>query len=60
MIKHLIDSSEYEEVQLQVLFYEKFLAKLLEIFDNSSHEEKIRNAKSVVLDVLIYCAKQQM
>jgi len=60
VIKHLIDSSEYEEVQLQVLFYEKFLGKLLEIFDHSSNEEKIRNAKSVVLDVLIYCCKQQM
>jgi len=60
VIKHLIDSSEYEEVQIQVLFYEKFLAKLLEIFDINSTEEKIRNAKSVVLDVLIYCCKQQM
>lgn len=59
-MKHLIDASEPDENPLQGLFYEKFLIKLIEVFDKPSNEEKIKNAKSVVLDLLIYCAKQQM
>ena len=60
VIKHLIDNSSFDENPIQILFYKKFLMKLLEIFDKQSNEERIKNAKTVVLDLLIYCAKQQM
>lgn len=60
VIKHLIDASDNEENPIQMLFYEKFMMKLLETFDKPSNEERLNNAKSVVIDLLIYCAKQQM
>ena len=34
--------------------------KVLEVFDKPSNEERIKNSKTVILDLLIYCAKQQM
>jgi len=49
-----------EENKLQKLFYEHYLEKIIQIFESFSNEEYIESGQSVALDLLIYCAKQQL
>ncbi len=45
---------------VQRLFYQEYLGKLLKIFDDKSEAENIENGKTMALDILIFCARQQM
>jgi len=60
LMKHLIDTDLDEENEVQDIFYDQLLAKMLKVFDDDTSTEKSINSKNVVCDIIMFCAKQQM
>jgi len=60
-IKHLIDVNEnLDDNTLQKLFYQEYLERILNIFDERSEFEHIENGKNMAMEILVFCSRQQM
>ena len=56
LVKHLIDTDNDEENEIQDVFYDHLLPKFIRLFESEKASEASLNARTVVLDILIFCA----